>query len=358
MNIQAATKSYESWLRKSTPVVESQLADKHSRMRKDLFMFFRGSYYRWAQLWPKICGEVVHAPKVLACGDFHVGSFGTWRDIDGRLCWGTDDFDDAYPLPYTNDIVRLAASLKIVIDAKSLAIKFRDACAAVLEGYRDSLDDGGCPIVLAERETNLEKLGIDAIDPPQDFWGKLNHHASVHNGSVPSGARKVLRESLPAKVPFRIVTREAGMGSLGQPRFVAIGEWSGGFVAREVKRVVPSSSVWLRDEPGGGEPYYDKIISSAVRSPDPYQKVIGDWLVRRLSPDSNPIDIENLPKKRDENALVNAMGREAGNVHLGRRGQCRAILNDLRRRPANWLRKSAKRMAKAIEKDWKDYRDS
>jgi Uncharacterized protein conserved in bacteria (DUF2252) len=27
---------------------------------------------------------------------------------------GVDDFDESYPLPYTNDIVRLAASLKIV----------------------------------------------------------------------------------------------------------------------------------------------------------------------------------------------------------------------------------------------------
>jgi uncharacterized protein (DUF2252 family) len=36
-----------------------------------------------------------------------VNSFGTWRDLEGRLCWGVDDFDESYWLPYTNDLVRL-----------------------------------------------------------------------------------------------------------------------------------------------------------------------------------------------------------------------------------------------------------
>ena len=58
---------------------------------------------------------------MLAVGDLHVNSFGTWRDAEGRLCWGVDDFDESYPLAYTNDLVRLAASLKIVIDAESLS---------------------------------------------------------------------------------------------------------------------------------------------------------------------------------------------------------------------------------------------
>ncbi len=34
--------------------------------------------------------------QVLAVGDLHVNSFGTWRDAEGRLCWGLDDFDEAY----------------------------------------------------------------------------------------------------------------------------------------------------------------------------------------------------------------------------------------------------------------------
>jgi hypothetical protein len=44
----------------------------------------------------------MEAPRVLCVGDLHVGSFGTWRDAEGRLCWGVDDFDDAYPLIFPN----------------------------------------------------------------------------------------------------------------------------------------------------------------------------------------------------------------------------------------------------------------
>ena len=45
---------------------------------------------------------------------------------EGRLCWGIDDFDEAFPLAYTNNLVRLAASLKVVLDAESLSIKLKD----------------------------------------------------------------------------------------------------------------------------------------------------------------------------------------------------------------------------------------
>src|ERR1700727_2497347 len=121
-DIQHATASYETWLRGCTKVVEGALKSKHEQMRRDPFLFFRGTYYRWAQLFPGVLTEAAHAPEVLCAVYLHVGSFGTWRDREGRLCWGVDDFDDAYPLPYTNDLVRLAASVKMVTDSETLII--------------------------------------------------------------------------------------------------------------------------------------------------------------------------------------------------------------------------------------------
>src|ERR1700689_211281 len=100
-------------MRSCSPLVESHLRFKHDQMRRDLFMFFRGSYYRWAELWPAECRDIHRAPKVLAVGDLHVGSFGTWRDSEGRMSWGVDDFDESYPMAYTNDLVRLATSIKL-----------------------------------------------------------------------------------------------------------------------------------------------------------------------------------------------------------------------------------------------------
>src|ERR1700728_2863248 len=134
-----ATASYETWMRTCTAVVSSDLRLKHEQMKERPFLFLRGTFYRWAQMWPSVCAELCDAPKVLAVGDLHVNSFGTWRDAEGRLCWGVDDFDEAYSLPYTNDLVRLAGSLTLVIDAESLSVQFKDGCEAILDGYRQSL---------------------------------------------------------------------------------------------------------------------------------------------------------------------------------------------------------------------------
>ncbi len=356
MNIRQATRSYEEWLRNCTHVIESELRSKHEHMREDLFMFFRGTFYRWAQVWPAQCRELSRAPKLLAVGDLHVGSFGTWRDLEGRLAWGIDDFDDSYPLPYTNDLVRLAASVKIGIDSGMLTIKLKDACDAILEGYEQTLKRGGCPIVLAEHETNLQKLGIEAFKPPEDFWEKLDELPPVRR--APADANRALREMLPdPKLKYKVVHRQAGMGSLGQERFVALAQWEGGFIAREAKATTPSSCAWLNGHLGHQQSYYERIMDSALRSHDAYQKVVGRWIIRRLSPDSNPIELSDLPAKREEDTLLHAMGSETANVHLGSRGQSKKVLRDLHKRKASWLRAAAKDMAKCVERDWKDYKE-
>jgi hypothetical protein len=120
--------------------------------------------------------------------------------------------------------------------------------------------------------------------------------------------------------------------------------------------MIPSACTWLHCHTGGRNSYYEKAIASAVRAPDPFQKTIGRWIIRRLSPDSNPIEIACLPKMRDEETLLHAMGSEIANVHLGDRRQVKRILNDLHHRKANWLSLAGKHMARVIEKEWKDYR--
>jgi hypothetical protein len=197
-------------------------------------MLFRGTFYRWAQLWPEKCLDLCGVPQVMAVGDLHVGSFGTWRDAEGRMAWGVDDFDESYPLPYANDLVRLATSVKIVIDSGTLTIRLRAGCDPILEGYIRVLKEGGCPIVLAEREHNLERLQIAAIKPPRDFWEKLKKHPVANR--LPRQAKEALEKTLPDKnLDYIVVRRGAGMG-LGQQRFVAIAEWEGGCIAAKPKQ--------------------------------------------------------------------------------------------------------------------------
>jgi len=85
VNIVKSTRKYETWLASHTPIVKADLRLKHQRMGESAFPFLRATFYRWMQIWPELCPDLVKAPHVLGVGDLHVENFGTWRDADGRL---------------------------------------------------------------------------------------------------------------------------------------------------------------------------------------------------------------------------------------------------------------------------------
>src|SRR5262249_42585505 len=151
MDCKEATKSYEAWLANHTRVIEADLQIKHQKMSADIFSFMRATFYHWIELWKERCAELANAPVVLAVGDLHVENFGTWRDQEGRLVWGVNDFDEAFSLPYTNDLVRLALSAHLAISANSLTLKPAEACAAILRGYVAGFNNGGCPLFFSEK---------------------------------------------------------------------------------------------------------------------------------------------------------------------------------------------------------------
>ena len=175
MDVATATASYERWLGRFFALHAPDVDYKHARMSDpdDPFPFFRGTYFLWAALWPEVCPEEADPPPVLAVGDLHVENFGTWRDADGRLCWGVNDFDEADELPYTNDLVRLAASTQVARATGRLDIKLGWACRAILTGYRDALESGGIPFVLEERHPELRAMAMAAERNPVRFWTKL-----------------------------------------------------------------------------------------------------------------------------------------------------------------------------------------
>jgi hypothetical protein len=65
------------------------------------------------------------------------------------------------------------------------------------------------------------------------------------------------------------------------------------------------------------------------------------------------VELAALPKNRDEQKLLEAMGRETANVHAAARA---AIQTDLQARHGKWLRKAAEAMAAATQDDWKHWR--
>src|SRR5437667_10998206 len=145
-SIVRATRDYEAWLASQVRVVRPGLQAKHKLMAEDGFSFLRATFYRWAQLFPALFPKLARAPKVLGVGDLHVENYGTWRDAEGRLVWGVNDFDEAWPLPYTNDLVRLATSALVAREYHDLKIDGKEAVGPILDGYRKALEPGGPPL--------------------------------------------------------------------------------------------------------------------------------------------------------------------------------------------------------------------
>jgi hypothetical protein len=353
MNIVKATKDYESWLSRHTRILARDMLLKHGEMSKKPFPFLRATFYRWLQLWPSVCPELNRAPQVLGVGDLHIENFGTWRDTDGRLVWGVNDFDEARPYPYTMDLVRLATSALIAAKAKKLSIRPKDAVKKILEGYFAGMNAGGRPFVLAEDHTWLRQIAENTLRDPVEFWQNMDDLPTL-SGEPPPGVREAIAEVLPRPLPkYRLARRFAGLGGRGLPRFVAIADYAGGKLAREAKTRAPASVDWLTPErtPAPGD--YSRILEHAVRCPDPFVRVSGEWIVRRLSPHCSRIELTSLGAGRGELRLLSAMGFETANIHLGSQSRQTAILKDLSSREGSWLFEAATAMAATVEKDWR-----
>jgi Uncharacterized protein conserved in bacteria (DUF2252) len=357
MNVVKATRQFESWLGQRTRLDRRDLRLKHERMKAELFPFFRATYYRFVQLWPEFCSDLAKAPQVLAVGDLHVENFGTWRDIEGRLIWGVNDFDEAWPMAYTIDLVRLAVSAHLAVEAGGLPLKREDICGSILEGYRDSLDAKGLPFVLGERHQWLRSIAEGELRDPVRFWQKMDALPTLKT-DVPVSAIDAIEHLMPAPgIAYRLAHRIAGLGSLGHARYVAIANWHGGRIAREAKALVPSSACWAEsaiapEDPGPAEILYQTILNRAVRCPDPFVQLRGRWIVRRLGPHCSRIELASLRGPDTELRLLHAMGWETANIHLGTASARKVILQHLGKQKGKWLHHAAEAMLQTVRDDW------
>jgi aminoglycoside phosphotransferase (APT) family kinase protein len=113
MSFRKDNKDYEAWLARQCDVVKKDITYKHRRMKKSSFIFLRATYFRWPRKIGDWCPQLMDAPQLLSIGDLHLENFGTWRDADGRLVWGVNDFDEAAVMPYVLDLVRLVTSIQL-----------------------------------------------------------------------------------------------------------------------------------------------------------------------------------------------------------------------------------------------------
>ena len=354
-DVVSATADFEKWASRHVNLIRSDVDLKHENMAKAAFPFFRATFYRFAQYWPLVCPELSRATQVLTVGDLHIDNFGTWRDLEGRLIWGVNDFDEAWPAAYTVDLVRLLASAYLAMEEEHLSLARKEAYQALEQGYRDSIAKGGNPFVLAEHHRWLRLLALNKLRDPVTFWEKINS-CPRYKGRLPLDVLKTIEESMPFRAKnFELRSRIAGLGSLGHPRVIAVVTWHDAHIVREAKQLTPSAWVWAK-QLRTSEVLSHKLIDAAIRIRDPHVHFLEHWLVRRLAPDCSRIEISTLPEERDEARLLYYMGWETANIHLGSYKAIPALKRDLVKRKGRWLHKAAKGMLKVTLDDWKFWR--
>jgi hypothetical protein len=367
MNIHESTAAFEAWLR--VQLADRGKCDDTALMRKHVDMkkegphaFLRGTFYRWAELWKDVTDG---GSRVAAVGDTHVENFGTWRDQEGRLVWGVNDFDEACKLPWTSDLVRLAVSTTLALrKLENFKLSAEDACDAIWDGYAEAVTSGDAlPLVLAEKHDVLRDFALNLIlsKPPEKFWKRKEEKLEPAQ-NLPGDARMTLKaDLLLGAVKVALLQPKPddppGMGSRGKRRFYALAMWNGAKILREAKPVVPSAMAWAKADDAG--PGLAEMLISRRRCLDPFQEVRGKWVVRRLAADSSKIELEDLHSvgadKHKERKLFASMGAEIGNLHLGSISgtKLRAELDG--RGSATWLSKAAKEWVKKVTEDFAEF---
>ncbi|WP_404710180.1 DUF2252 family protein [Sphingomonas sp. MMS24-J13] len=338
-----ANARYEASLRAAfgSAFVEADLVEKHDKMRRDAFLFLRATCFRWAGNAAALCPDLAHARCVPSVGDAHAGNFGLWRDTFGRLVWGVNDYDEAAMLPWPFDLVRLAVSLVLAGDGHH-AGKVADQ---ILDGYAKALLEPG-PFVLARDHLWLRDAFAATDRERKDFWQKREE--AEPTGCDPASFEAPLLNALGPVVDIRIARRSAGAGSLGRPRFVALGNVRGGPVAAEIKAMLPS--VWMAGRIDG---LAERAAHGAYRSPDPRLHYADRYVVRRLAPDNSKLDFEKIDAAR-RGKLFSAMGAELASIHVAEGGAL-AVKTELAAMKSGWLRHAAKRVAAWTHEEWKEY---
>jgi hypothetical protein len=355
MNIFKATQDFENWLEKRLPIVGQDIALKHSLMAEAPFPFFRATFYLWLKHWEAVCDDVAKAPGVLAVGDLHIENFGTWRDEEGRLIWGVNDLDEAWPAAYTIDLVRLATSAYLAISGDHLSLTRRQAAEAIEQGYRDAIAAGGKAFILAEHHQWLRLLATSKLRDPVRFWARMEQNPP-YPAKPPDEARKLIEDSFPQpRRAYQLKRRVAGLGSLGHPRILALTSWQGAYIAREAKGIRTSAWAWYKGS-SSQEIRGVALINRSIRVKDPCVRFHGHWLVRRLAPDCSRIELGSLPAERDESRLLYDMGWETANMHFGTPKAIAKIKHDLKARRGRWLHRATKSMFKVTLQDWEEWR--
>ncbi|WP_328997528.1 DUF2252 domain-containing protein [Kribbella sp. NBC_00709] len=334
----AATTAYEDWLATRIPVVREDLELKHRELAADPLRFLRGTYYLWLERVAELVPALLDGQQVPAVGDLHVQNFGTWRDHRGVRRWGVNDLDELAWAPPALDLLRLAVSAVL---SPQVPISPKQICRLLLAAW--STAKPGRAVDLSDPDAGHLRALVPKRADTDRYYGKLREGAPADPSILPPAVLKAVTVADPTWHH-----RQAGTGSLGHPRLVAVGK----DIAREVKVVGPPTALYVQVGVQPDDLLYGRVLT-AVRGPDPMRRIDG-WQLRALAPDVERITIESL-RPRAVEVVLTSMARAAANVH----GVIPHHLHDARQYvgtlPPSWLHDATRQLTADTKSRYDEY---
>ena len=187
------------------------------------------------------------------------------------------------------------------------------------------------------------------------FWKKM---AAVQGKPAPERYLTAIADAMPEPgLSIKTARRSAGIGSLGRPRWVGSADWRGAPIVREAKALVRSA--WSRAHGlSNRELRVGEIANGRYRPLDPWYRIKNNVVVRRLSPNNRKIEVEKGKSTLFTSDMLQTMGFDLANVHLGTAERRDAIKRDLENRKRGWLTANARKASDATTQEYKDWKAS
>jgi uncharacterized protein (DUF2252 family) len=345
-----------------------RLALKFAKMRKNPFVFLRGSAHLFhARL--KRAGVLKSAPTTWCCGDMHLENFGSYQGANGLAYFDINDFDEAALAPASSDPLHLLTSLWLA--AAELGLDEGDTLPlvrATLDAYADALALGKAywlerptadgPVrllldqvaardqadLLARRCTGVGKrrrLRVDGRHALPASEAQVHRVRAFVDEAVPGHGLEVLD----------VARRVAGTGSLGLDRYVVLVRGHGGVGEQQLLDLKPARPSTLAPISAARQPSWKTDAHREVAVQQRMQAVsMGlvlplrwagqPYVLRALQPGEDRLDLASLSHRHGGGlerslqtmgrliawAQLRSSGREGSAtadelIDFGRRGQ-------------------------------------
>jgi len=260
-------------------------------------LFFRGTYYRWGAALAESTARSWPRPGSSRGRRSPHRDFGTWRDGEGRLVWGVNDFDKAHPMAFPNDLVRLAVSALSPPNRRPISSQAARGLRQNRRRFTARGERGGSRLFWMESHPSCAD-GAPGFASARPFLATSRSQSAPLRGASPippaRRSRKYSRMGPSRNTASQTPERPGSLGHRATWRWF---DWQGaGWRGR------PNRS-WLGVPLGEGEraarregnPWLERTVRSAVRCADPTTKCGGAGSCGGSGPIAAAIDIDETP---------------------------------------------------------------